>query len=420
MRLPAFTRVFRRTGQEAEIVRLALGSLIAHKMRGGLTVLGIVIGITSVVGMVSLVEGLNRSMKNQLATLGSDVIRVRRFDPGVFVGDIPDSLRKRKDFDESDAQGIRETAPAVLAVSGLYQTTQRLHFGGEQSRLTDVTGIDAYYMLVFNRALEDGRPFTEAEVRGGARVALIGSEIQDQLFAGVDPVGQAIQVGNQKFVVTGVLAKRGKFVGQSLDNDVLIPKEALRRYFGSPRMPLLIAARPIRPELLPAALDQMTESLRRTRGLRPRDQNDFALVTQENLLSLYNQITGAFFVVVVAIASVALLVGGIGVMNIMLVSVTERTREIGVRKALGATRRQILVQFLAEAVMLTATGGVIGIVLGFSIGKLVDLLTPLPSFVPIWTYVAAITVSMGVGLFFGIWPAVRAARLDPVEALRYE
>ncbi len=409
-----------RTGMQAEIVRLAMASLTAHKMRGGLTVLGIVIGITSVVGMVSLVEGLNRSMQNQLASLGSDTIRIRRFDPGVFVGEIPDSLRKRKQFDVRDAQGIRETAPAVLAVSVGSETRQRLRFRGEESRLTDVVGIDRYYFLVSPQELADGRPFTEPELAGGSRVALIGSEVRDNLFPGVDPVGQELQIGNQRFEITGVLAERGRFVGQSLDNQVLVPLVALRRYFGTPRMPFQISARPLRPELIPAAMDQMTESLRRTRGLRPQDPNDFALVTQENLLSLYNQITGAFFVVMVAIASVALLVGGIGVMNIMLVSVTERTREIGVRKALGATRRQILSQFLAEAVVLTGTGGIIGILLGLGIGKLVQVLTPLPSYVPVWAYVAAITVSAGVGLFFGIWPAVRAARLDPVEALRYE
>ncbi len=413
-------KFWKRTGSEAEIVKLALASLTAHKMRGGLTVLGIVIGITSVVGMVSLVEGLNRSMKNQLAALGSDTIRVMRFDPGVFVGELPDSLRKRKDFDHQDAEGIRETCPAVLAVTEGYSTRQRLRYGGTDTRLTDVTGIDSYYLMVQARDLSDGRPFTENEIQSGARVALVGSDVVEQLYGGVDPVGQPLQIGNQKFEVTGLLASRGKFVGQSLDNQVIIPKDALKRFFGEPRMRLQISFRPQQPELVPAALEQVTESLRRTRGLRPQDPNDFALVTQENLLSLYNQITGAFFVVVLAIASVALLVGGIGVMNIMLVSVTERTREIGIRKALGATRRQILNQFLAEATVLTGAGGIIGILLGLGIGKLVDLLTPLPAYVPIWAYVAAISVSVGVGLFFGIWPAVRAARLDPVEALRYE
>jgi len=409
-------------GWEREVVRLAWGSLTAHKLRGALTILGIVIGITSVVGMVSLVEGLNRSIQAQLDALGSDTIRVRRFDPGVFVGEIPDSLRKRPEFTDRDAESLRETATSLRAVSVYTLTRQRLEYAGEQSRLSTIIGIDEYYLSVTSMAVATGRALTAPEIRGGARMALIGPDIVDELFPGVDPVGQRLQLGNQKFEVAGILVKRGKLVGQSLDDQVLIPRTALDRYFGAGggRDRLYISARPQSPELLDRAMEEMTESLRRTRRLRPQDANDFSLVTQGNLLSLYNQITGAFFVVMVAIASVALLVGGVGVMNIMLVSVTERTREIGIRKALGATHRQILSQFLTEAMVLTGAGGVLGILLGVGIGKLVEVLTPLPSFVPIWAYVVAFVVSVGVGLFFGIWPAVRASRLDPVDALRYE
>ena len=407
------------TGWQSEIFKLAIESLRAHKMRGGLTILGIVIGITSVVGMVSLVEGLNRSMRGQLDSLGADTIWIRRFDPGVFVGDIPDSLRKRHKFTRQDADAIRASCPSVLGVSMTTETRQRLRYGDTESRMSEITGIDPYYLIVHSRELSEGRGLTEAELRGGARSAIIGSDFQEELFPGVDPVGRIVQIGPQKFEVVGVLAAKGKFLGQSLDRDVLIPNAALDRYFGGDNR-LLLSARPVVREKLDRAIEEITETLRRTRKLRPQDANDFAVVTQASLLSLYKQITGAFFIVMVAIASVALLVGGIGVMNIMLVSVTERTREIGVRKALGATRRQILFQFLAEAMVLTGMGGVIGIVLGLLIGKLVDLVTPLPSHVPVWAYATAFIVSVGVGLFFGIWPAVRAARQNPVDALRYE
>jgi putative ABC transport system permease protein len=403
-----------------EILRLAWASLNAHRLRGGLTILGIVIGITSVTAMVSLVEGLNRSVQGQLANLGSDVIRIRRFDTAVVVGELPDSLRNRRHFTQEDAQAIRESAPSVLAVTTYSRTQETLRYRDRDSRLTDVTGVDRDYLRVNSASLGEGRPFTDPEIRGGARVVLVGSEVAEELFPGVDPVGREINIRDQRFGVVGVLAERGSFLGQSLDRQVIIPLEALERYFAGPRNRLRLSARPVTPDRVDRAKEEIIESLRRTRGLRPADDNDFALMTQENLLGLYRQITGAFFVVVVAIASVALLVGGIGVMNIMLVSVTERTREIGIRKALGARRRQILLQFLAEAVVLTGAGGVLGLLLGLGVGVLVNAVTPLPAYVPPWAYAAAVAVSSGVGLFFGFWPAVRASRLHPVDALRYE
>jgi len=403
-----------------EVLHLAWGSLMAHRLRGGLTILGIVIGITSVVSMVSLIEGLNRSVTDQLANLGTDVIRIRRFDPAVVVGELPDSLRNRSTFDHADAEGIREHAPSILAVTETKITSQRLTYKGEQSRMTDIRGVDRWFLLVQSFALEDGRPPTEAEYRGGARVGMIGHDVAEQLFENVDPVGEVLGIRNQKFEIIGVLARRGNFLGQSLDNVVLIPLDAMDRHLAGTQNRLRITAKPVSAELVPRAKEELIESLRRTRGLRPQDANDFALVTQDNLLGLYRSITGAFFMVVVAIASVALLVGGIGVMNIMLVSVTERTREIGIRKALGARQSHILLQFLAEAVALTAAGGVIGVAVGFSIGALVNLLTPLPAYTPPWAYFAAVGVSSAVGIFFGFWPAVRASRLNPVDALRYE
>ena len=291
------------SGWRREVIRLALGSLIAHKLRGALTILGIVIGITSVVAMISLIEGLNRSMQGQLDALGSDTIRIRRWDPGVFVGEIPDSLLKRKLFTEKDAEGIRETAAAVRAVAVTNRTRQRLRYGDKETRLAQVFGIGSSYLTVTAQEVADGREFTEAEIRGGSRVTMIGSDIQDELFPGIDPIGQRLRIGSQKMEITGVLVSRGKFLGSSLDNQVLIPRAALQRYFGTPRQRLYISARPRRPDLLPTAVEEITESLRRTRGLRPQDANDFGIMTQGNLISLYNQVTGAFFVLYMIITA---------------------------------------------------------------------------------------------------------------------
>ena len=275
-------------GWQLEILRLAGASLRANKMRGALTILGIVIGITSVVGMVSLVEGLNRSVKGQIDALGSDTITVSRFGTR-FTTSVPDSLRKRRRLEDRDAEGIHASCPSVLAVTAYVRTQQRLSFRGKESRLTDVIGVDPHYLLVFSRALESGRAFTDGEHRAGARLVLLGSEVRDELFPGVDPVGRTVQVGHRKFEVAGVLAERGKFLGQSLDREVFLPRGALERYFGSRNLPLHIDARAVSSEAVDRAQGEITESLRRTRGLRARDDNDFALETQESLRSLYDR-----------------------------------------------------------------------------------------------------------------------------------
>ena len=404
-------------GWRFEVLRLAWGSLRANALRGALTVLGIVIGISSVVGMVSLVEGLRASIEAQIDSLGSETITVSRFSS--FTASPPDSLRRRKYFTDRDAEELLGSCPSLLGVTASVKARQRLAFRGEQSGQTDVVGVDAHYVTVFSRTLDAGRSFTPAEHRSGVRAAILGADVVEELFAGVDPVGQRVGLGGQRFEVVGVLSERGSLLGQSLDREVLVPRVALERYFGSSRPRIEIAARAA-PGRLQRAVEEMTDSLRRTRRLRPAQENDFVLETQESLRNLTRQVAGGVFAVVVAVASVALLVGGIGVMNVMLVSVTERTREIGVRKALGATREQILAQFLAEAVALTGAGGALGILLGVLAGFLIDLATPIPSRVPLWTYLAAFGVSAGVGLFFGSWPAYRASRLDPVAALRHE
>ena len=404
-----------------EILRLAWDSLLAHKLRGTLTILGIVIGISSVVAMVSLIEGLNRKVGDELATLGSDVIRVSRFSLMVQLNDtLPDSLRNRPYFNEEDAEAIRQSAPSVLAVTGSLTSRAAVRGLGKEATPVSVEGVDEQYFVVHPVNLEEGRFPTSRELRNGEFVAVVGDAIAEDMFPGLEAVGQKLHIGSHRFMIVGRLPKRGGLLGGSQDNRVMVPRVYLERYFFGPEPPMLLRAKPVRPGLMPQALKEIEEALRRSRGLSNNQDNNFALRTSEDLMALWNQLTAAIFVVMVTLASVALLVGGIGVMNIMLVSVTERTREIGLRKALGANRRQILGQFLAEAVVLTGAGGVLGSLLGLSLGWVVQAVSPLPAHVPFWAFAAAVTMACGVGLFFGLWPAVRASRLAPVDALRYE
>jgi len=400
-----------------EAIAMALDTIRVSKMRSFLTILGVFIGVSSVIAMASCIEGLNRSMAKQISSLGSETIRIRRFPP-FHGGDLPDSLRLRKYFNLNDVDGIRRTCPAVGAVSILMLDGDRVKFRGTTSGMTDIYGADVSFPEIQNVTVERGRFYNEGDIERNMRVCVIGADHVETLFAGIDPIGQWVTVKGHKFEVIGVFGRRGKLLGQTLDDMFVIPYTTFEKMIGGRRM--VIDARPASAALLPTAIDQITDSLRRSRGVPPEKPNDFEVFTSDQLMNIYKQITGAFYIVMFAISSIALLVGGIGVMNIMLVAVTERTREIGIRKAIGAKRSDILWQFLIEAMTLTGMGGILGILFGAGIGQLVRMLTPLPSYVPPMAAIAGFTFSVGIGLFFGIWPAAKAARLHPVDALRYE
>ncbi|MDZ4804969.1 MAG: ABC transporter permease [Candidatus Eisenbacteria bacterium] len=414
---PRLQRIWNRLGNIREAVAMALSTIRVNKMRSFLTMLGVFIGVSSVIAMGSCIEGLNRSMAKQISSLGSETIRIRRFPP-FHGGNLPDSLRARKFFNLNDVDGIRRSCPAVGAVSILMLDGDRLKFRGTTSGMTDIYGADEAFPEIQSVAIERGRFYNEGDIERRMRVCVIGSDHVEALFPGIDPLGQWITAKGQKFEVIGVFARRGKFLGQTMDDMFVIPYTTFEKMIDSRRM--IIDARPRTAALLPAAMDQITDSLRRTRGVSPEKPNDFELFTSDQLMSIYKQITGAFYIVMLAISGIALLVGGIGVMNIMLVAVTERTREIGIRKAIGAKNSDILWQFLIEAMTLTGLGGILGILFGAGVGQLVRMLTPLPSYVPPMAAIAGFTFSVGIGLFFGIWPAAKAARLHPVDALRYE
>lgn len=408
-------------GNFIENLRLGIGSLRANKLRSGLAILGVVVGVSTIIGMVSLIQGLNKSMSTQIESLGSNVIYVSKFKPGVRFGDFSEEERNRKGFTLDDAKAILESCPSVSAVSPENHLTGRttVRWHSFKAKRIDEVGVLTSYEEVNNRHAELGRFFTDADLRHKSMICVLGWDVVDAIFPNVDPIGQEVLIDRDRFTVVGVMERKGKFLGNTRDKFVLLPYSTFEKIH-SEEIELGIWVKPKSKDLQDVALDEIRQLLRRRRKVPYGKPDDFALVTQDSLMQLYNSITGAFYLVMVVISSIGLLVGGIGVMNIMLVSVTERTREIGIRKAIGAKRRDILIQFLLEAIILTSIGGAMGIALGAGIAKFVSLVSPLPSSVPIWSVFLGFGFSGGVGIFFGVYPALRAARLDPIAALRYE
>ena len=407
-----------------EVFRMAIDSLRAHKLRSFLTILGIVIGVMTVIGMVSIIQGLNKSFLSELQSAGSDMIVIRK-DEGFQMGRRSEEERTRKDLTFDDVKAIETGAPLVKAVAvnvmvSVFDPVE-VKYQSAKSDNAMVLGMNEKWPVVMSLYLPQlGRFITESEVTRTARVAVLGSELADILFPTTNPVGKEIRVGPEAFTVIGVLAKRGQMFGQSRDNFVGLPITTLMKYFSYEKDSLEIIASPRQAEMLGETIEQITSVLRQRRKVPYGQPNDFAIMTQDTLVDLYNQLTGAAYMVMIVISSIGLLVGGIGVMNIMLVSVKERTREIGIRKAIGARSGDILKQFLIEAVFLTGSGGLIGVLAGFGIALIVRAATPLPAAVSPWSVVLGLAVSATIGLFFGIVPAQKAAQMDPIVSLRYE
>ncbi len=407
-----------------EIFRMSLDSLRTNKLRSLLTMLGIVIGVMTVIGMVSVIQGLNKSFLSELESAGSDLIMVQKFEP-VRMGEVTEEERKRKDFTYDDAMAIEESCPSVRAVAVQLNSDtfagMEMKYGSAKSDSAFLVGINDKWPQVFGVYMpKEGRHITSAEVIHKSRVCVIGSELADALFPHSKPLGKEIRIGQEKFTVIGVLNKRGQMFGQSRDNFAAIPLTSLTKYFPYSKESLQITAVPVSHEKLQEAIDEIVNLLRRRRKVGFLKENDFSVFTQDTMVNLYNQLTGAAYMVMIIISSIGLLVGGIGVMNIMLVSVKERTREIGTRKAIGARSSDIMRQFLFEAVVLTGCGGLIGVLLGSGIALIVRLATPLPASVSPWSVALGLGVAFGVGLFFGIFPAQKAAKVDPIVSLRYE
>jgi putative ABC transport system permease protein len=400
-----------------EAVGMGLAAIKAYKLRASLTILGVVMGITTVTGMSAIVAGLNASMARQIENLGSSVLLIRPFAPGEHVTD--EEWRKRKSLSMDEVQAIA-ALPLVRAISPMELVrVEMIKYGNQKVQDATTLATTAAYETVHDAFVQKGRFISDVDVDRASPVVVLGTDVVDALFAGVDPVDKEVFLDGRRFRVIGIMERKGKFLFQSRDNIILIPRGSIQRR--DQRFNFLVAdVKPLSPVVIDKAVDQIRESIRRKRKLRYLENDNFAVVTQDTLTDLYRQITGGIYMVMIAISSIGLMVGGVGVMNIMLVSVTERTREIGVRKALGAKKRDILWQFLTEAMTLTGTGGLLGIVIGGGVAWLVNKFSPFPAVVQTsWVLVAFVT-ALAVGLFFGLWPAAKAARLDPIEALRYE
>ena len=400
-----------------EAVGMGLAAIKAYKLRAGLTILGVVMGIMTVTGMSSIVAGLNASMARQIESLGSSVLLIRPAAPGEHISD--EEWRKRKQLSMDEVQVIA-ALPLVRAISPMeFVRVDMIKYGNQKVQDATTFATTAAYETVHDAFVQRGRFLSDVDVDRASTVAVLGTDVVDALFAGVDPIDKEIFLDGRRFRVIGVMERKGKFLFMSRDNIILIPRGSIQRR--DARFNFMIAdVKPLSPVVIDRAVDQIREAMRRRRKLRYLEPDNFAVFTQDTLTDLYRQITGGIYMVMIAISSIGLVVGGVGVMNIMLVSVTERTREIGVRKALGAKKRDILWQFLTEAMTLTGTGGLLGIAIGGGVAWLVDKFSPFPAVIQTsWVLVAFLT-ALAVGLFFGLWPAAKAARLDPIEALRYE
>ena len=414
-----------RTGILREVVGMALDSLRSHKLRSFLTLLGIMIGVMTVIGMVSVIQGLNRSFLAELESTGSDLIIVTKFQPGIRMGHLGEEERQRKNLSFEDALALEQECPLVravavdLAVSPFEALT--IKFQNIKAQDAMVLGMNEKFPAVLSVYLpQKGRFLSASDISHSTRACVLGTELAETLFPHLNPLGKRIRIGAEEFTVVGILQKRGSVFGQSRDNFVGIPITTLMKYYPYDLENLEIIAVPVKHGFIPETIEQISNALRRRRNVGFNKPNDFAVFTQDTMLDLYNQITGAAYLVMIIISSIGLLVGGIGVMNIMLVSAKERTREIGIRKALGARSGDILRQFLIEAIFLTGMGGVLGILLGFGIAFLVRAATPLPASVTLWSVGLGLFVSTSVGLFFGLFPARKAAKVDPIVSLRYE
>jgi putative ABC transport system permease protein len=412
----SFLRLFEGVG-------IALDSLRANKVRAALTILGVAIGVMVVIAMASAITGVNRSVAAQIETLGPKTFFVfRYFQGGLHISDGSDEMspwRRNPWLSVEEAEMLRRV-PGLRSVTWRENSSGPVAAEGVNLSSVQVQGFSPDWILTQGGEIITGRNFTQLEFAANSRVAVINDKLAQSLWPGLDPIGRRFKVFGQHFEVVGLYAEPSSLFGDNETPMVTIPHSTFTKVADYWKGWMMFAVIP-EPDLTVAeAQDRVTAALRAARGLKPAQENNFSLVSQDKLLDSFNSVTQGFFLVMLALSSVGLMVGGVGVVAIMMISVTERTREIGVRKALGATRREIMLQFLVEAATLTLVGGVAGMLLGGLIAFGVNKWTPIPAAVPLWSVVVAVVASTITGIAFGMYPASKASKLDPVEALRYE
>jgi putative ABC transport system permease protein len=404
-----------------EAVTGAAVSLRGSKLRSFLTLLGIILATTTLIAVMSVIDGMNVYVAQNVSSMGADGFKVRRivmmgvWDPKKYL----EMLRRNPELKKEEFDFLRTNATLLRELGMSAGRNGTVHVGKEQRENVQIQGVTANFGVISDIQPAEGRFLTELEDERRAMVAVIGNDLKEQFFKNTNPIGKSVVVEGRPFEVIGVAEAKGSVFGHSKDNFVIVPVETYFKIYGS-RSGIGFDAMALDHSVLRQSQDEIRVLLRSYRHLRPKDEDNFGMVSSDSLVNVWEQLTGAIAATAVGVVSVFMVVGGVVIMNIMLAVVTERTHEIGIRKSVGARRRDILSQFLVESSMLSAAGGVIGVLLAWLVALLVKALTPVPMHIPVTAVVVGVTLSAAVGLFFGIYPARRAAMLDPIEALRVE